>query len=364
MAVGMAVCMRMPVAMAVSFAMRMLVRAVAVAMLVAFFAVMVAMPRAVFVCVFALMRRVACFAVAMRAHAMPVVFLALVRVAMAVPKFSAMLTAFAVRMGVAMRVLCGESQFGVLALCLHGLAPLGMGVPAILAVHVRMRVFLAAGTAFSRVRVMAVRMLFRMCGVAICAVHMLSIAPMAATAFVGMPMLFAVFVMMAVSFAVRMLVRAMAVAMLVAFFAVMMPATALAMSMLVALFALMVMAMPAAVPLVRMLVPMAMAAFYVVVAMRMKMPVSFPVRRAASLRVAVLMCMPMGHIQALLFLAADAHIHMRPPNAAFLRRDRRNFQPRNAQRVHIPQKFLPGLWLQQLVKRGHEHIPRRAHIAL
>ena len=113
-----------------------------------------------------------------------------------------------------------------------------------------------------------------------------------------------------------------------------------------------------------MLVPMAMAAFYVVVAMRMKMPVSFPVRRAASLAAVVLVCMPMGHIQALLFLAADAHIHMRPPNAAFLRRNRRNFQPRNAQRVHIPQKFLPGLWLQQLVKRGHEHISRRAHIAL
>ena len=115
-----------------------------------------------------------------------------------------------------------------------------------------------------------------------------------------------------------------------------------------------------------MFVPMAMAAFYVVVAMRMKMPVSFPVRRAAFLAVVVPMFvrMPMGHIQALLFLAADAHIHMRPPNAAFLRRNRRNFQPRNAQRVHIPQKFLPGLRLQQLVKRGNEHIPRRAHIAL
>lgn len=106
-----------------------------------------------------------------------------------------------------------------------------------------------------------------------------------------------------------------------------------------------------------MFVPMAMAAFYVVVAMRMKMPVHAVV-------VPMFVRMPMGHIQALLFLAADAHIHMRPPNAAFLRRNRRNFQPRNAQRVHIPQKFLPGLWLQQLVKRGHEHIPRRAHIAL
>ena len=315
-----------------------------------FFAVMVAMPRAVFVCVFALMRRVACFALAMRAHAMLVVFLALVRVAMTVPKFSAMLTAFPVRMGVAMRVLlhllCREGQLGVLALCLHGLAPLGMGVPVILAVHVRMRVAVAAlavGMAFSRVRVMAVRVLFRMCVVAICAVRMLSIAPMAATAFVGMPMLFAAFVMMAVSFGVRMLVRAMAVAMLVAFFAVMMPATALAMSMLMALFALMVMAMPAAVPLVRMFVPMAMAAFYVVVAVRVKMPVHAVV-------VPMFVRMPMGHIQALLFLAVDAHIHMRPPNAAFLRRNRRNFQPRNAQRVHIPQKFLPGLRFQQLVR--------------
>lgn len=217
---------------------------------------------------------------------------------------------------------------------------------------VAMAVSLVMGMAFPRVLVMTVRVP--------------SVVPVAATAFVAVSMRFAAFVMMAVSFAMRMLVRAMAVAVFVAFFAMMMPATALAMSMLVALFALMVMAMPAAVPLVRMLVPMAMAAFYVVVAMRMKMPVSFPVRRAASLAAVVPMFvrMPMGHIQALLFLAADAHIHMRPPNAAFLRRNRRNFQPRNAQRVHIPQKFLPGLWLQQLVKRGHEHIPRRAHIAL
>ena len=76
------------------------------------------------------------------------------------------------------------------------------------------------------------------------------------------------------------------------------------------------------------------------------------------------MTMPVGQVVAVLLLSADAHVHMRPPNAALLRRGCRDLQARDAQRVHIPQKLLPGPRLQQLVKRGHEHISRRAHIAL
>ena len=113
---------------------------------------------------------------------------------------------------------------------------------------------------------------------------------------------------------------------------------------------------------------MMMAAAFAVcmfAAVRMAMPmfVAFFAVAVAVLLSIVAVAMPV-HILAMLLLPVDAHLHMRPPNAAFLRRSCRNFHARNAQRAHIPQKLLPSLRLQQLVKRGHEHIPRRAHIAL
>ena len=138
--------------------------------------------------------------------------------------------------------------------------------------------------------------------------------------------------------------RMLVMAMLVPLALVPMPAAAMRM-----LLAVMMMAV---------LMPLAVAAAFAMsmfAAVRMAMPVF----------VLLIVAMAVGKVVvAVLLLPADAHLHMRPPNAALLRRNCRNLQARNAQRVHIPQKLLPSLRLQQLVERGHEHIPRRAHIAL
>ena len=157
---------------------------------------------------------------------------------------------------------------------------------------------------------------------------------MACLALVGMPMpaaavpvLFSIMVM-ALSFCVR------------------------AAAFAVCVFAIVRMAMPVSVALLI----VAMARFAMAVPVRVvAMTVLFPIAAVA---------MPVGQVVAVLLLPADAHVHMRPPNAALLRRNCRDLQAGNAQRVHVPQKLLPGPRLQQLVKRGHEHIARRAHIAL
>lgn len=117
-----------------------------------------------------------------------------------------------------------------------------------------------------------------------------------------------------------------------------------------------VLAVPVAVKVFILLMPAASA--------RSVLPVLLAMAVSMLLPFAVGMAMPMGQVVAVLLLPADAHVHMRPPNAALLRRGCRDLQARDAQRIHIPQKLLPGPRLQQLVKRGHEHIPRRAHIAL
>lgn len=122
------------------------------------------------------------------------------------------------------------------------------------------------------------------------------------------------------------------------------------------MFMMTVLAVPVAVKVFILLMPAASA--------RSVLPVLLAMAVSMLLPFAVGMAMPMGQVVAVLLLPADAHVHMRPPNAALLRRGCRDLQAGNAQRIHIPQKLLPGPRLQQLVKRGHEHIACRAHIAL
>ena len=62
------------------------------------------------------------------------------------------------------------------------------------------------------------------------------------------------------------------------------------------------------------------------------------------------------------FLAMDKNMDVRPRHAALDRRLRRHFNARQAQRIHVAQECV--FVRQQLQKRRHQHIARRAHRAV
>jgi hypothetical protein len=65
-----------------------------------------------------------------------------------------------------------------------------------------------------------------------------------------------------------------------------------------------------------------------------------------------------------LLLAADCHPHMGAPDSARPDGIRNHRHPGQSQAVHGVQKGLFPLLAEQLVQGGHEHVPRRPHIAL
>ena len=84
-------------------------------------------------------------------------------------------------------------------------------------------------------------------------------------------------------------------------------------------------------------------------------------RRGVMVMVVVFAVMVM--VVLVLLVAVDRHPHMSARNAARLRGHRGNLHSGQAETVHHIQKGFPLVLAQQFVQGGHEHIPRRPHIA-